>query len=123
MANGLEDHFLYLFGGQNHGSYRLLFLGGQLGGPNRGSFCLIGQNNGSYRLNKPKTMGAIAQNEPPEAKTMGAIAQNESPEAKTMGTIAPPMERGLQKPIRAKSNFASASFGMCLHSINQSSKR
>ena len=40
-----------------------MFLGGQLGGPNRGSFCLIGQNNGSYRLNKPKTIGAIAQNE------------------------------------------------------------
>ena len=32
-------------------------------------------------------MGAIAQNESPEAKTMGAIAQNESPEAKTMGAI------------------------------------
>ena len=35
-----------------------------------------------------KTMGAIAQNESPEAKTMGAIVQNESPEAKTMGAIA-----------------------------------
>ena len=35
-----------------------------------------------------KTMGAIAQNESPEAKTMGAITQIESPEAKTMGAIA-----------------------------------
>ena len=34
-----------------------------------------------------KTMGAISQNESPEAKTMGAIVQNESPEAKTMGAI------------------------------------
>ena len=56
---------MYFLGGQNHGSYRLLFLGVQLGGPkfpNRGSFCLIGQNNGSHHLNKPKTMGAVAQN-------------------------------------------------------------
>ena len=68
-------------------SYRLLFFGGQLGGPNRGSFCLIGQNNGSYRLYKPKTMGAIAQNKPSEAKTIGAIAQDEFPEAKTMGAV------------------------------------
>ena len=34
-----------------------------------------------------KTMGAIAQNKSPEAKTMRAIAQNESSEAKTMGAI------------------------------------
>ena len=34
------------------------------------------------------TMGAIAQNESLEAKTMGAIVQNGSPEAKTMGAIA-----------------------------------
>ena len=33
-------------------------------------------------------MGAIAQNEPPEAKTMEASARNESPGAKTMGAIA-----------------------------------
>ena len=33
-------------------------------------------------------MGAITQNESPEAKTMGAIVQNGSPEAKTMGAIA-----------------------------------
>ena len=33
-------------------------------------------------------MGAIAQNEPPEAKTIGAIARNESPGAKTMGAEA-----------------------------------
>ena len=62
-------------------------MGRSVGGPNCGSFCLIGQNSGSYRLDKPKTMGTIAQNEPPEAKTMVAIAQNESPEAKTMGAI------------------------------------
>ena len=35
-------------------------------------------------------MGAIPQNESPEAKTMGAIAQNESPEAQTMGAIVHP---------------------------------
>ena len=35
-----------------------------------------------------KTMGAITQNESPEAKNMGAITQNESSEAKTMGAIA-----------------------------------
>ena len=35
-----------------------------------------------------KTMGAIAQNESLEAQTMGAIVQNESSEAKTMGAIA-----------------------------------
>ena len=66
----------------------LIVLGRSVGGPNCGSFCLIGQNNGSYRLYKPKTMGAIAQNEPPEAKTIGAIARNESPGAKTMGAEA-----------------------------------
>ena len=33
-------------------------------------------------------MGAIAQNESPEAQTMGAIVQNVSPEAKTMRAIA-----------------------------------
>ena len=49
---------------------------------------------GAIAQNEPpeaKTMEAIARNEspgePPEAKTMGAIAQNESPEAKTMGAI------------------------------------
>ena len=34
-----------------------------------------------------KAMGAITQNEAPRAKTMEAIAQNEGPEAKTMGAI------------------------------------
>ena len=44
-------------------------------------------------------MGAIPQNEPPEAKTMGAIAQNKSPEAKTMGANEAPMEMGFPKPF------------------------
>ena len=79
--------FFTLFGWPKPWELSLIVLGRSVGGPNCGSFCLIGQNNGSYRLNKPKTMGAIAQNEPPEAKTMEAIARNASPGAKTMGAI------------------------------------
>ena len=80
--------FFTLFGWPKPWELSLIVLGRSVGGPNCGSFCLIGQNSGSYRLYKPKTMGAIAQNELPEAKTMGAITQNESPEAKTMGATA-----------------------------------
>ena len=79
--------FFTLFGWPKPWELSLIVLGRSVGGPNCGSFCLIGQNSGSYRLYKPKTMGAIAQNEPPEAKTMEAIAQNGPPEAKTMGAI------------------------------------
>ena len=79
--------FFTLFGWPKPWELSLIVLGRSVGGPNCGSFCLIGQNSGSYRLYKPKTMGAIAQNEPPEAKTMEAIARNESPGAKTMGAI------------------------------------
>ena len=105
--------FFTLFGWPKPWELSLILLGRSVGGPNCGSFCLIGQNSGSYRLYKPKTMGAIAQNEPrqnhgsypskriprnqnhgsyrskriPEAETMGAIRQNESPEAKTMAAI------------------------------------
>ena len=83
-----RGQFFTLFGRPKPWELSLIVLGRSVGGPNCGSFCLIGQNSGSYRLYKPKTMGAIAQNEPPEAKTMGAITQNESPEAKTMEAIA-----------------------------------
>ena len=111
--------FFTLFGWPKPWELSLIVLGRSVGGPNCGSFCLIGQNSGSYRLYKPKTMGAIAQNGPPEAKIpkwllgtlwrlilsiSGLCSRNGSQEASGgsfWAFLGPAPELALRKPLEA----------------------
>ena len=91
----------------------LIVLGRSVGGPNCGSFCLIGQNSGSYRLYKPKTMGAIWSSGLKPfggGQNHGSYRSKRSPRGQNHGSYRSkrsprghldeaPMEMGLPKPF------------------------